>query len=68
MDEIKELQKKIDNLTIKAKGINLEYQYVNNLKNERILKLQRELEKECSERDNLKKINYKVLRTAYCGK
>lgn len=49
MDEIKKMQKQIDNLTIKSEGIELEYQYVNELKNKKIEKLESELELKESE-------------------
>ena len=40
MSEISEIQKQIHNLELKAKGIELEYQYVTELKNNKILELE----------------------------
>lgn len=36
MNEIVKLQKQVNNLTIKAEGIELEYKYVNDLKDKKI--------------------------------
>ena len=40
MSEEKDFQKQIHNLELKAKGIELEYQYVTELKNNKILELE----------------------------
>lgn len=46
MSELSDLQKEINNLKLKSKGIELEYQYVNELKDKKILKLQNDLKEE----------------------
>ncbi len=40
MSEEKDFQKQIHNLELKAKGVELEYQYVTELKNNKILELE----------------------------
>ena len=55
MNEINQLEKQIHNLTIKSKGIELEYQYVNELKNKKILELQEIVEKDKEQVGSYKK-------------
>lgn len=55
-----ELEQKIDCLEIKEQGIRLEYQYVNELKNEKINELEKELSEMEKENKTLIEEVYKI--------
>lgn len=55
MDEVSNLKKQINNLSLKCEGTQLEYEYVNNLKNNQILELQQRQLELLEENQTLKK-------------
>lgn len=55
MDEISNLKKQINNLSLKCEGTQLEYEYVNNLKNNQISELQQRQLELLEENQTLKK-------------